>query len=173
MWCLSLEQKRKILDIVRSSKQQTNIGQWNSVQKIKPLRIRSDLSILVQLLSHKQLGGIKISDKINSRKIFKDQNLLSINQINAQIKLTEVWKSKHVPNYPLTWISKSNLNSERLTRSNESECLIINGNSKQMTSTFMSDAANLWNKAPVSIKNCDTKYKLKKEILSFVKTLPF
>ena len=33
-------------------------------------------------------------------EIFKRLNLLSINQINAQIKLTEVWKSQNTVVYP-------------------------------------------------------------------------
>ena len=33
--------------------------------------------------------------------IFKDTKLLSVNQINAQIKLLEVWKSKNFQAYPI------------------------------------------------------------------------
>ena len=36
-------------------------------------------------------------------EIFRRLNLLSINRINAQIKLTEVWKSQNIVGYPTKW----------------------------------------------------------------------
>ena len=40
--------------------------------------------------------GSNLMDRINTKLIFKETNLLSVNQLNAQIKLTEVWKSQNV-----------------------------------------------------------------------------
>ena len=39
-------------------------------------------------------------------------------------------------------------------------------------STFINDAARLWNVAPAAIKNCKTLFAAKKQIKIFVRTLP-
>ena len=49
------------------------------------------------------LNNSTISDKISNKEIFLKNNLLSVNQLNCQIKLTEVWKSVNNQNYPLQW----------------------------------------------------------------------
>ena len=49
------------------------------------------------------LNNSTISDKISNKEIFLKNNLLSVNQLNCQIKLTEVWKSVNNQNYPLHW----------------------------------------------------------------------
>ena len=49
------------------------------------------------------LNKSTISDKISNKEIFLKNNLLSVNQLNCQIKLTEVWKSVNNQNYPLHW----------------------------------------------------------------------
>ena len=96
--------------------------------------------------------GKCLLDKIPTKKIFREQNMLSINQINAQSKLSEVWKSLNTPGYPTKWeISK--LKTDTRTRSREKQSLIEPGRSKLLTCTFISDAARLWNIAPDSIKN--------------------
>ena len=40
------------------------------------------------------MAGKTLMDKVNTEKIIHDTKLLSVNQINAQIKLQEVWKAK-------------------------------------------------------------------------------
>ena len=49
------------------------------------------------------LHGSSIKDKINTKSIYKEMNLLVINQLNAQIKVREVWKSSMNSNYPIQW----------------------------------------------------------------------
>ena len=46
------------------------------------------------------------------------------------------------------------------------------GMSKVMTSTFISDTARLWNKAPDIIKKSDILFSAKKNIRKFDSTLP-
>ena len=43
---------------------------------------------------------------------------------------------------------------------------------QKLQSTFYSDVASLWNKAPESIKNAKTLYMVKREIKKFVLSLP-
>ena len=47
------------------------------------------------------LTSTKISDKVSIKSMLKKLNMLSVNQINAQIKLIEMWKSTNIPNYPI------------------------------------------------------------------------
>ena len=64
------------------------------------------------------LNNSKISDKISNKEIFSKSNMLSVNQLNCQIKLTEVWKSLHNQNYPLQWDLKTiPSDGSRVTRS--------------------------------------------------------
>ena len=64
------------------------------------------------------LNNTKISDKISNKEIYHKQNLLSVNQLNGQIKLTEVWKSINKTNYPIKWEIKSiPTDGSRVTRS--------------------------------------------------------
>ena len=47
------------------------------------------------------LNNSCISDKISTKSLLGKFNMLSVNQMNAQIKLNEIWKSVHVHNYPI------------------------------------------------------------------------
>ena len=53
------------------------------------------------------LNGNKLSDKIPTKTIFKELNILSVNQINAQIKLLEIWKSFQSETYPMKWARRN------------------------------------------------------------------
>ena len=64
-------------------------------------------------------------DKINTKKIFKETHLLSVNQINAQIKLLEVWKAMNDPSYPTQCTKRSDvLLRKGLKNSNKPEIVI-------------------------------------------------
>ena len=39
------------------------------------------------------MNGTKISDKVSTESLLKKFNIMSVNQLNAQAKLLEVWKS--------------------------------------------------------------------------------
>ena len=90
--------------------------------------------------------------------------MLSVNQINAQVKLTEMWKANYVPNYPIK-LEKKDLNSAtNLTRSMTRGDFILQGKNDLCKSSFIHDASKIRNNAPRSIKECNTIYKAKKEI---------
>ena len=46
------------------------------------------------------LDGSMVTDRKRTKTILDDQNMLSVNQIAAQIKLTEMWKASNDPHYP-------------------------------------------------------------------------
>ena len=47
------------------------------------------------------LNGNKLNDRVPTESTLKDLKMLSVNQLNAQIKITEIWKAMHDPNHPL------------------------------------------------------------------------
>ena len=52
------------------------------------------------------IHGSSLMHKISTKTIFKETDLLSINQLNAQIKLLEIWKSKNIASYPIHWTTR-------------------------------------------------------------------
>ena len=118
------------------------------------------------------LNGSKLTDKINNNSIYKNLNLLSINQINAQIKLMEVWKSNRSPSYPVQWVNTNENKLRTDLRSSNQIQLKMTGMSNNQMSTFCNDAACIWNHAPDSIKSCTSIYTVKKEIKKFVSSIP-
>ena len=99
--------------------------------------------------------------------------MLSVNQINAQIKLVEIWKSLNIKNYPLTVTKKSISDTQPTTRSLTSGKLVEVGGVCGLTSkTCVSDAVRLWNIAPEKVTQATSIHTAKKEIKTFVKTFP-
>ena len=82
--------------------------------------------------------------------------------INAQIKLTEVWKSLNLKDYPTQWTNRNEVQKRTgLKISNKPE-LVIKGTSHTQSLTFMNDAAKFWNDAPRNIIECKTQISAKK-----------
>ena len=47
------------------------------------------------------LNNTRIKDKIKTKSIAQNLKMLSVNQINAQVKLTEMWKAQNNEDYPI------------------------------------------------------------------------
>ena len=47
------------------------------------------------------LSNVRIKDKVSINVLLEQNNMLSINQMHAQVKLTEMWKALNYNNYPL------------------------------------------------------------------------
>ena len=118
------------------------------------------------------LNNTRLKDKINTKSIASKLNMLSVNQINAQVKLTEMWKATNVSYYPIPLDKKAFNDDSRLTRSITRGDIVLQGRSELCNSSFMFDASKIWNNAPSSIKECNSIYKAKKEIKKFVSLLP-
>ena len=113
-----------------------------------------------------------IKDKIPTKVLLKNLNMLSVNQLNAKIKIMEIWKTFNVVRYPLT-IDTQMVKSEMMnTRAMTSQRPIEQNVSTLIDKTCVSDSIKLWNKAPEEIKNCKSKYQLKKLARAFALTLP-
>ena len=114
----------------------------------------------------------KISDKISTKSMLDNHKMLSVNQINAQIKLTEMWKAIKDPEHPFK-ISKQTIDSHKITtRSNSQGVMKVTACSEVTKRTFINDGIKAWNLAPYEVKTSSTFGGAKKAIKTFVKQLP-
>ena len=118
------------------------------------------------------LNNTRIKDKISTKSILANLNMMSANQVNAQIKLTEMWKSTHTDNYPIQSQKLKYKPEVMSTRAANRGDLVIDAATKKSQATFLNDAFKQWNAAPNEIKNSNTLPIAKKEIRKFVTTLP-
>ena len=118
------------------------------------------------------LNNSCISDKISTKSLLEKFNMLAVNQMNAQIKLGEIWKSVHVYNYPIKTSALKRGDEAVNTRAVSLGVL----NEAKVTSTservFINDAIHIWNRAPVAIKTISSISIVKKAIREFVSSLP-
>ena len=92
-------------------------------------------------------------------------NMKSVNQLNASVKLLEVWKS--------LIIKRQETNSDAMSTRADLACRPMEiGFSVLSQKTCVSDAIHLWNKSPKCVTESNLISKVKKEIKNFVKTLP-
>ena len=96
-----------------------------------------------------------------------------MNQINAQVKLTEMWKAVNCGTNSLKITIKTKSSDAVITRADKNVTLMEHGLTELCKKTFLNDAAHLWNSTPNSIKDSKSLYSAKKEIKTFVKSLPF
>ena len=82
--------------------------------------------------------------------MLEKHNMLPINQLNAQIKLTEIWKAvkdrDHPFKIPVTTIN----NDERITRGLAVGYIKSNALSNIIKRTFINDSIKAWNLAPMT-----------------------
>ena len=119
------------------------------------------------------LNGVKLSDKLRSRVLIAKLNFLSVNQLNAQTKLLEMWKATNIKDYPIKVPQVSRSDETAVTRSSDSMLITESGITGLSQITFLNYARHVWNKAPVELRKCSSLYSVKRVIKSFVKTLPF
>ena len=87
------------------------------------------------------LYGANILDKIKTEHIYKELKIPSVNQVNAQIKLLEIWKSKHSETYPIKWVTRNDVIHDRRTRASSENVLMETYGCKTLNGTFIN--ANL------------------------------
>ena len=118
------------------------------------------------------MNGSKLKDKISTKSILTKHDILSVNQLNAQIKLFDMWKASNVVDYP-TKLKKVIANDDRATtRAVTNGNLVEEGVTIASKNTFYNDAIKAWNIAPLAIKSCKSIWSAKSEIKKYVKTLP-
>ena len=100
---------------------------------------------------------------------------LSVNQLAAQIKLTEVWKSVNVEGNPTTlepYRVQNRSESAPVLRPKNNRIFKDTARLEASKSSFHIDAAKLWNRAPSSIQTAPSLSSAKKAVLLYVKSLP-
>ena len=92
----------------------------------------------------------------------------------SSIKLTEVWKSLNIVNYPIQ-LEPNNMTmneSSRVLRPTSVRLWNQDARSNAAKESFSRNAAKLWNAAPENIKNAKSLNMAKKEIKNHCKRLP-
>ena len=125
------------------------------------------------ILTLRILNGVRLIDKISSKSLAEKLGLLSVNQVNAQVKITEMWKAINCDSRALNITIKQKSSDAAITRADKNVTLMEQGLTELCKKTFLNDAAHIWNVTPDSIKTTKSIYSAKKAIKSFVKNLPF
>ena len=118
------------------------------------------------------LNNSRISDRISTSSLLKKFNMMSVNQINAQMKLSEMWKAVRDDDHPFNLEKKLSGPEVRSMRSISNGTLPVSGFSELSKNTFINDGIKAWNLAPTSIKDCNTFASAKTAIKKFVKSIP-
>ena len=120
------------------------------------------------------LNNSKVSDKISTKSMLEQFQLLSVNQLAAEIKLIETWKSINIEGCP-TELEPYNLNqadNEYRLRPQPNRIFNDTARLQLSLSSFYIDAARLWNNAPATVKSALTLNVAKKAIKEHCKSLP-
>ena len=118
------------------------------------------------------LNGTRVKDMVSTSALLTKFGMLSVNQLNAQVKVMEVWKAMNVVNYPLKINHQSYEVNRTNTRADVKEKPIEFGMSNLVQKSCVSDAIRLWNMAPSAITSSSSLSQARKEIKKFVKLLP-
>ena len=111
-------------------------------------------------------------DRVRIKDLLERTNNMSVNQTAAQIKLCEMWKASKVEDYPVKMEKTKCKIGERVTRQNKEEKFKEMARTKLGMSTFVTDGARLWNRAPKNVTSAKTRWQAKKTIKEYCKTLP-
>ena len=164
----------KIVDGLFTSKINYGIQLYGKVRLSEEDPINNDIKA-IQMVQNKMarlLNGKTLKDKIPTKTLLENVKLLSVNQINAKIKLQEIWKILNVKGYPIK-IKLNNIQDNQVaTRAMIKRTPMEQSNTNLLSKTCISDAIKIWNQAPMSIKTCSSLYSLKNSIKDYVKTLP-
>ena len=117
-----------------------------------------------------------MSDRVNIKLMLEKFNLLSVNQLSAEIKLIAVWKSINVGGCPIH-LEPYNPNHNLDTNNHQlrpKPTRVFNDSArlKLSQSSFNIDYAKIWNRAPKEVQSATTLGGAKKAIKKFCKTLP-
>ena len=120
------------------------------------------------------LNKTQVKDKVSIKEMLDKFNLLSVNQLAAQIKLLEVWKAVNILGYAIVRdpYSKDRPNNTHDLRTQSNRVFNDSSKLKIAEQSFSIDAAKLWNRAPETITKASTLHISKRSILNLVRTFP-
>ena len=101
---LNQENLKKVAESIYTSKIRYGLQLIGKVRTEVHESSQSDLNALQKTQNRliRLLSGTKLSDKISTGSLLKNLKMLSVNQLNAQIKLTEIWKAVNNENHPIS-----------------------------------------------------------------------
>ena len=127
---------------------------------------------LTQKCLLRALNNSRVADKISTQTMLDEFQLLSVNQLSAEIKLLEVWKSVNVKGSPID-LEPYNLNPIVYQLRPQPDRVFDDSSRLALSkSSFNVDAARVWNHAPSTVKNAVTLPEAKRKIKQFCKSLP-
>ena len=129
----------------------------------------------IQLVQNKllrSLNGTKLKDKISTKYLLSKIDMMSVNQLNAQVKLLEIWKALNLESYPLQVLQQTVPTLGVVTRASLKGRPVEIGKTNLTKCTSVSDAVRIWNQAPDSITEAQSLYAAKISIKTYAKSLP-
>ena len=170
--------KKEVMKVVQSiwmSKLRYSLQLCNQV-RIKSEDPTNSLMDAVQVSQNKMLrmlDRITLKDHITSNSLLQKYNLPLVNQLAAQIKLIEAWKSLIIEHYPvrLEPNNPNRLDTDRAIKPSSIKIWKDDAKTLAAKMSFSRDAERLWNSAPEQIKNASTLNIAKKEIKNYCNTL--
>ena len=171
---VNTERLKKVANGIWTSKLRYGLQMYSKVRTNSqdPYNTNMEKLQVTQNKLTRVLENVTLTDRIPTATLLNNQKMLSVNQIAAQIKLTEIWKACNIPKFPIKIIRQSTPIDSRTTRGVTKGRLMEQGSSNLSTNSFIGDATRLWNRAPEVVKNTETLNKAKIEIKKFVLTLP-
>ena len=171
---LSMKAIMKLVDGLFMSKVRYGLQLYGKVRRNEDSTACEDLKLIQKVQNDlmRYLTGCQVKDRVSIMSLLNKLNMVSVNQLNAQIKLLEIWKSIHIEEYPLKLQQQEPREGRATTRAATIGRPCDVGRTKLTQSTCISDAIKLWNEAPVEITESKTLYQAKREIKKFAKTLP-
>ena len=171
--------KNKLMSVVHSlwiSKMRYGLQLCSKVQLSNEDKVPAIMKSLQTTQNRllRMLNKTRISDKVSIASMLEKFQLLSVNQLAAEIKLIEVWKAINVEGCPIKLdpyvAERRKTNIELRPKTNR----IFNDTAKLQVSqsSFNIDAARTWNNAPKEVQNAITLSIARREIRTFCKSLP-
>ena len=118
------------------------------------------------LTNNKRKDHAKIEDML------KELGWLSVNQLCAETRLVEAWKSVNLEEYCMSEILTKKNKLQYSTRSNDQTFLQSGMENRFSSASFRKKTAQIWNEAPREVKEAKTITQAKKAIRTFVQRLP-
>ena len=127
----------------------------------------------IQLIQNNLLRALnctKVKFMVPIITLLNKFGMASVNQLNAQCKLLEIWKALNMEDYPLK-IEQQAVNQDGVsTRADTRGRPMQIGKSNVVQRSCVSDAIRVWNLAPMSVTNSTSLYQAKNEIKKVCET---
>ena len=135
----------------------------SSLMKDIQIEINKGLRIVV---------GVRLSDRMSIAELLSQVRVPSVNQLAAEVTLTEIWKSlkQDTPvSTHFTWLDDY---STKITRNMGKNLLLAPTPGGSNAGKFVRNAATLWNTATQEIRNTQERNEMKRLIRQFSRELP-